>query len=100
MMVKALSVDLRARVLKAVAEGASHRAVAERFGVSAASVSRWRALARSKGELRPGNIVVMDNLSSHKPCIQPMTSGSDSCAERPRESCDDMASSPLPRGCL
>jgi transposase len=53
-MVKALSLDLRVRVLKAVSEGASHRAVAERFGVSAASVSRWRALARSKGEPRPG----------------------------------------------
>ena len=53
-MVKALSLDLRVRVLKAVAEGASHRAAAERFGVSAASVSRWRALARAQGEPRPG----------------------------------------------
>jgi transposase len=53
-MVKALSLDLRVRVLKAVAAGASHRAVAERFGVSAASVSRWRALARTQGEPRPG----------------------------------------------
>ena len=53
-MSKALSLDLRVRVLKAVSEGASHRAVAERFGVSAASVSRWRALARRKGEPRPG----------------------------------------------
>ena len=52
-MVKALSLDLRVRVLKAVAEGASHRAAAERFGVSAASVSRWLAMARSKGEPRP-----------------------------------------------
>ncbi|MFK7941551.1 MAG: helix-turn-helix domain-containing protein, partial [Paracoccaceae bacterium] len=40
-MSKALSVDLRTRVLAAVAAGASHRVVAERFGVSAASVSRW-----------------------------------------------------------
>ena len=53
-MVKALSLDLRVRVLKAVSEGASHRAVAERFGVSAASVSRWRTLARTQGEPRPG----------------------------------------------
>jgi len=53
-MVKALSLDLRVRVLKAVAEGASHRAAAERFGVSAASVSRWRALARMRGEPHPG----------------------------------------------
>jgi transposase len=53
-MSKALSLDLRVRVLKAVAEGASHRTAAARFGVSAASVSRWRALERSKGEARPG----------------------------------------------
>jgi transposase len=39
-MSKALSVDLRVRVLQAVTEGASHREAAERFGVSAASVSR------------------------------------------------------------
>jgi transposase len=53
-MVKALSVDLRTRVLAAVSAGASHRAAAARFGVSAASVSRWRALARGKGHVRPG----------------------------------------------
>ena len=38
-MSKALSLDLRERVLAAVAVGASHRRVGERFGVSAASVS-------------------------------------------------------------
>ena len=53
-MVKALSLDLRTRVLAAVAEGASHRAAAARFGVSAASVSRWRLLARQQGDARPG----------------------------------------------
>lgn len=53
-MSKALSVDLRTRVLAAVAEGASHRAAGVRFGVSAASVSRWRALARQQGNVRPG----------------------------------------------
>jgi transposase len=53
-MVKALSVDLRSRVVAAVMDGASHRAAAERFGVSAASVSRWRRLARDKGDVRPG----------------------------------------------
>ena len=53
-MSKALSVDLRIRVLAAVEAGASHRAAAERFGVSAASVSRWRALVREKGDPRPG----------------------------------------------
>lgn len=45
-MVKALSVDLRVRVLAAVAAGLSHREAGQRFGVSAASVCRWRKLAR------------------------------------------------------
>ena len=53
-MSTALSLDLRVRVLRAVAEGASHRAAATRFGVSAASVSRWRALERIHGNPRPG----------------------------------------------
>jgi transposase len=53
-MSKALSVDLRSRVVSAVADGASHREAAARFGVSAASVSRWRRLEREKGDVRPG----------------------------------------------
>jgi transposase len=53
-MAKALSVDLRTRVLAAVAAGATHREAAARFGVSAASVSRWRRLEREKGDVRPG----------------------------------------------
>jgi transposase len=52
-MSKALSFDLRDRVLRAVAFGATHREAAERFGVSAASVSRWRALERERGDARP-----------------------------------------------
>ena len=47
-----LSLDLRVRVLAAVASGLSHRQVGERFGVSAASVSRWRALERERGSAR------------------------------------------------
>ncbi len=53
-MSKALSVDLRERVLVAVANGATHREAADRFGVSAASVSRWRHLQKRQGHLRPG----------------------------------------------
>jgi transposase len=52
-MSKALSIDLRVRVLAAVAEGLNHRQAGERFGVSAASVSRWRALEREQGDPRP-----------------------------------------------
>jgi transposase len=53
-MSKALSLDLRVRVLAVVEAGASHREAGNRFGVSAASVSRWRRLAREQGEPRPG----------------------------------------------
>lgn len=53
-MAKALSVDLRTRVLAAVTQGLSHRQAAERFGVSAASVSRWRTLNREQGDVLPG----------------------------------------------
>ena len=52
-MSKALSLDLRVRVLAAVAAGLSHRAAAARFGVSAASVSRWRRRARLEGDPGP-----------------------------------------------
>jgi transposase len=52
-MPTALSLDLRVRVLAAVAQGLNHRQAGERFGVSASSVSRWRALERDEGEARP-----------------------------------------------
>ena len=50
-MSKALSVDLRARRLAAVAKGLTHRQADERFGVSAASVGRWRGLERDQGDV-------------------------------------------------
>jgi transposase len=53
-MSKALSVDLRERVVAAVAAGASCRAAAVRFGVSASSAVRWAALAREAGSVAPG----------------------------------------------
>jgi len=52
-MSKALSRDLRERVLAAIAGGMSGRQAALRFGVSAASASRWRALQRQQGDARP-----------------------------------------------
>lgn len=52
-MSRALSVDLRVRVLGFVAGGATHREAAARFGVSAASVSRWRKREREQGDARP-----------------------------------------------
>ena len=53
-MATALSVDLRVRVVRAVAAGATHKEAADQFGVSAASVSRWRELEREQGDLQPG----------------------------------------------
>jgi len=53
-MSKALSLDLRNRVLSAVAGGMSGRQAGRQFKVSAASVSRWRALERRQGDARPG----------------------------------------------
>jgi len=53
-MSKALSVDLRERVIAAIDEGMSCRGAAVRFGVSAASAIRWRSLSRRQGDVRPG----------------------------------------------
>jgi transposase len=52
-MGKALSVDLRKRVLGAVESGVSGRQAARRFEVSASSVSRWRGKLAAEGEIAP-----------------------------------------------
>jgi transposase len=52
-MAEALSMDLRRRVLAVIAEGVSGRSAGRRFGVSAPSVSRWRALERAQGDATP-----------------------------------------------
>lgn len=48
-MGKPLSVDLRSRLVAAVAGGMSRRAAAERFGVAAASAVRWVHAATTMG---------------------------------------------------
>lgn len=53
-MSRALSVDLRERVVAAVASGASRRAAAARFGVGISSAIRWCAQARDVGSVVPG----------------------------------------------
>ena len=53
-MAKALSVDLRERVVAVVAAGASRRAAAARFGVGISSAIRWCAQAREAGSVAPG----------------------------------------------
>ena len=52
-MAKALSIDLRRRVVDAVEAGASCRAAAARFGVSVSSAIRFVARARTRGNLEP-----------------------------------------------
>ncbi len=52
-MARALSCDLRQRVVEAIKQGLSRRQAAARFGVSAASAIRWAALERSTGEVAP-----------------------------------------------
>ena len=52
-MAKALSIDLRRRVVDAVEAGASCRAAAARFGVSVSSAIRFVARARTRGDLEP-----------------------------------------------
>ena len=52
-MAKALSMDLRERVLTAVDAGASCRQAAARFGVSVSSAIRWSARRREQGDARP-----------------------------------------------
>ena len=53
-MSKALSVDLRDRVIAAIEGGLSCRQAAARFGVSASSAIRWRSRVRTQGDVRPG----------------------------------------------
>ena len=48
-----LSVDLRERVVAAVAAGASCHRAAARFGVSVSSASRWSERFRDEGQVAP-----------------------------------------------
>lgn len=53
-MSKALSVDLRERVVAAIEAGSSCRAAASRFGVGISSAIRWASLKRAVGSAAPG----------------------------------------------
>ncbi len=52
-MVKPYANDLRERVVDAVADGASCRAAAQRFGVAASTAITWVQLWRQTGSVRP-----------------------------------------------
>ena len=71
-MGKALSVDLRRRVVEAVAAGASCRAAAARFEVGVSSAIRWVARARTRGDLTPdkrGGNVRSHRIDEHRDLI-------------------------------
>lgn len=63
-MAKALSVDLRRRVVDAVEAGVSCRQAAARFGVGVSSAVRWVARSRQRGHLEPDKRG--GNLRSHR----------------------------------
>ena len=52
-MGKALSVDLRSRVVAAIDDGLSRREAATRFGVGVSSAIRWYAAFRASGDVAP-----------------------------------------------
>ncbi len=54
-MGRALSIDLRKRVLKASKEGLSARRCADRFGVAASTAIRWIDRA-ARGETEPRKV--------------------------------------------
>jgi transposase len=55
-MTRALSNDLRERVVAAVGVGESCRSVAARFGVSVSSVVKWSQRYRATGSVAPGKM--------------------------------------------
>jgi putative transposase len=55
-MARPLSNDLRERVVAAVREGATCRAVASRFGVAVSSVVKWSQRARRTGSVAPARM--------------------------------------------
>lgn len=55
-MPRTLSVDLRERVVAAVASGVSCRTAAARFGVGVSSAIRWCAQLRQTGSVVPGQL--------------------------------------------
>lgn len=71
-MSKALSIDLRQRVVAAVQSGSSCRAAAARFGVGVSSAIRWVARARTRGDLAPdkrGGNVRSHRIDGHREFI-------------------------------
>ena len=79
-MARALSEDLRFRVVSAVDDGLSRRAAADRFGVGVSSAIRWVAQHRRSGHVsagKPGGNQRSHRIDAHKDLV------SDLLEERP-----------------
>ena len=68
-MPKALSFDLRSRVLAAIDEGLSCRQAATRFGVSASSAIRWQGCAELAGMPGPSHKGVIGSRIEPRPTL-------------------------------
>ena len=66
-----LSVDLRERVVAAVAAGASYHGAAARFGVSVSSASRWAERVRQEGPVAPKPSGGRPRLAAHRGARRP-----------------------------
>lgn len=53
-MARAYGMDLRRRVVEAIAEGLSSRQAAQRFAVGIATAGAWHRLWRRTGDVQPG----------------------------------------------
>lgn len=62
-MARPYSLDLRERAVAAVAQGASCRETAGRFGISVASVVKWAQRARQTGSAAP------KRMGGHRPYL-------------------------------
>jgi transposase len=74
-MAKALSQDLRDRVVAAIDGGVSRRSAAARFGVSVSSAIRWHQLAREQGRAvakKPGGDQRSSKTDAHAEQIMAM----------------------------
>lgn len=68
-MTKAISEDLRSRVIAAVEGGLSRRAAADRFGVAASSAVRWLREWHETGRDRPGRKAAIRDPGGSKPIV-------------------------------
>lgn len=92
-MSKALSVDRRTRAAAAVRAVATHREAAERVGVSAASVSRWRLLEREQGNVMPkplgGDRKSARNDAHKAPIVEALGPEADRTIEKVRQALEE-----------